>query len=204
MHKTLREHVKLGRFANGYLLAGRTDANKLADFLKTHGEVRRFEGEISIDTIRRIKEMSARSLGQAERAFFILDATEMNYYAFTAMLKVVEDARDRHFIILAERPEAVPATLRSRLVEVAGDGVLAEKRDDVSDFLKAEYAKRTAMIENIAEDRNKFNLFLDALELWVLKTGRHDLLPKMRLARESSLTLNIGRKMCAEYLTHLL
>lgn len=204
MFNILKEHIKRGALANGYLLAGKTDPRKLEDFLKTHGEVYHKEGETGVDEIRQIKEMSSRSLGSFKRVFFILNASDMNYYAHTALLKIVEDSLDRHFFILAERPEAVPSTLRSRLTEISSGDFSGEKEDAFSKFMKTEYAGRVKIIETVSEDKKKFNSFLDGMEGHAMQNARHDLLPKIALARESSLVLNIGRKMSLEYLTHLL
>jgi len=203
MRKIIQNHIKNDILANGYLLIGETDAGQLADFLKDHGEVYMFDGEIGIDKIRWIKEKSAQSLGQAKRAFFILDADKMNYYAFTAMLKTIEEASNRHFFVLSKNIEIVPETLRSRLVQIISPKKL-ETNDDLLMFIKADYSLRAKMIEKIAENKEKFGLFLDSIERKTLDENKHHLIPKIRRARESALIFNIGRKMCLEYLTHLL
>ena len=204
MNEVLKKHAKIGLFSNGYLLAGKTDFKELENFLKAHGEVCLYEGETGIDEIRRIKELSAQSSGEFKRVFYILNASDMNYYALAALLKIVEESSGRHFFILAERPEAVPATLRSRLTEIRTDDSPDQKEEIVLKFVKADYAQRIKIIENIAEDKSKFNSFIDDLECHALQNSRHDLLPKIALARESSLIFNIGRKMSLEYLTNLL
>ncbi len=188
--------------ANGYILTGSVDSFKLADFLKSHGEVCLYDNEVGIDEARRIKEIAAMSLGTDERRFFILDASKMKHHAFPVLLKVIEDALDkRHFFLLAKSPEMAPDTLRSRLVEISADAFepFPEEQKTFAGFIKAGPKERAGIIDALAYEPDKFNAFLDNLERWAMDGEKHGFLLKIRRARESAV-LNISRKMCLEYL----
>ncbi|OGZ28953.1 MAG: hypothetical protein A2931_02740 [Candidatus Niyogibacteria bacterium RIFCSPLOWO2_01_FULL_45_48] len=202
MNKILRKHLKQGVLANGYIFEGLADPIKLTDFLKPYGEVRLFAGKTGIDEIRMIREFSALSLGQAGHIFFILEASKMGYYAFPALLKVVEDAPPgRHFFLLADSSDAVPDTLRSRFIrifpEIAEE--TSKKYSKFENFLKSNHKVRAGIIEALAEEPEKFTDFIDGLENWAMENENHALISKIQRVR-GSILLNIGRKMCLEYL----
>ncbi|QQG46367.1 MAG: hypothetical protein HYY55_00780 [Candidatus Niyogibacteria bacterium] len=204
MHKVLENHIKRGLLANGYLLIGKINVSELTDSLKKRGEVFLFDGVIGIEEARQLKEKSLQSVGESERSFFILNAAKISRYVPQAVLKTIEDALPgRHFLLLTEHSDTLPQTLRSRLVEITLDEG-AEKSDTISEFVKADYISRSKMIMTMAEDPEKFSVFLDGLERRAMDENRHEFILKIRQARESSAVFNIGRKMCLEYLTHLL
>ncbi len=200
--QTLKEHLKRSVLANGYLLNGPIEAQKLSDFLRQYGEVRLFLGETGINEARKIKELSFIKPESGRKTFFIIEVSRAGHFLPQAILKAVEDSQDnRHFFILSDRPDLMPDTLRSRLVEIK---IAGSSSNDLSNFMKSDYQSRIEFTRDLAEDKEKFAGFLDDLERWMLDKNRHDFIPKIRQARESAMIFNISRKMCLEYLTHLL
>ena len=200
--EVLEDHLKLGVLANGYLLTGDVALEELADTLKKYGEVRVFLQESGINEIRQLKELIFAAT--SKRVFFVLDAARVNRLAFIPMLKMIEDAPEgRHFFVISKRTDELPATLRSRMLEL-NFAPKPESGEAILKFVESDYLSRSKIIEELAEDAGKFNEFLNALEDRAMKEKKHDFLSKTRLVREASSVFNIGRKMCLEYLTHLL
>lgn len=200
MEEFLNKHIKAGNLANGYILTGEVSPEELIGFLKGLGEVHFYGSEVGIDEIREIKAKAFYSKDTARRAFFVLNAENTHRLAYPALLKIIEEPPPgRHFFILSGRPEAIPKTVRSRLVEVSF-GVKPESVSMAESFVKADYAQRAEMIEGASEDSVKFKNFLDELENWAKAKPNFGLLGRLQKAREASSVLNIGRKMCLEYL----
>src|SRR3989338_6339021 len=178
LHKDFEARVKEGILANGYIIGGGVSFSELADFLRGFGEVHAPEGSVGIDEIREIKERASAALrDKSSRLFFVLNAEKMHWLAFPALLKAVEEPlKNRHFFILASHPGLVPATVRSRLVEVSGE------------------EGRTF------EDAGVFGSFLDNIENYARAKSNFGLLRRLEKTREASGALNISRKMCLEYL----
>lgn len=206
-HKVLAYHLQNGILANGYLLGGKTEVSALVDLLKKYGEVRVFDGDVGIEEAKRLREEASRGLGGAkERIFFILNADKMSRFVPQAILKTIEDSlAGRHFFIISERPDALPATLSSRLIKLDSDNLnVRNKKGDFGKFIEADFSLRAKIIEDVAESKERFVSFLDDFERFMLDKEKHDFLLNVRLARESAMVFNISRKMCLEYLTHLL
>ncbi len=198
------DQLKKEILANGYIITGGFSKERLFSFLAKLGEVHFPPENIGIDEVREIKEKSAAALKNASsRLFFVLDADKMHRLAFPALLKLVEEPlTNRHFFIMARHSGRVPATVRSRLVEVLG----GEERllDDAKKFAALSFSERSKAIEEIAEDSGKFGFFLDSLENYAREKSNPAFLGRLEKAREASLVLNVGRKMCLEYLAPFL
>lgn len=202
-YNVLQTHLKRGCLANGYLLVGKTDIPAFADYLKKYGEVRSFIDDVGINEAREINEKSALTFSPSKKLFFILNAGKMSRFVPQAVLKTIEDSLpDRHFFILSDRPDSIPNTLRSRLVELYFNNQPVS--NNFSSFIKADFASRIKIVDELAEDKEKFIGFLDDMERAMLDGNRHDFIPKIRQVRESASVFNVSRKMCLEYLTHLL
>ena len=135
---TILEHAAK-RPAPGYLLSGpdgvgkRTVALKFARVLlgqpegslESHPDFMRLareEGDkdISVERVREvIKRMQMTSARGGFRITLIEQADQLNEAGVNALLKVVEEASPCVvFLFITEQPDAMPATLRSRLVLV--------------------------------------------------------------------------------------
>ncbi len=103
--------------ARGLLnMDGKATLESHPDFYRVHRE----EGakEISVDVVRSLLERSALSSAHGgHRVMFMNEADRMSAEAANALLKAVEEPpRGLIWLFLAERPDRLPATLRSRLV----------------------------------------------------------------------------------------
>ena len=192
MYNILERRLQDGGLANGYLLTGETHIQDLEKTLKKYGEVHLFTEDLGINEVRKIKEKSARTIGDSSgRAFFILNAEKMSRFVPQAILKMIEDSLPRrHYFVLSRRLDLIPETLRSRLVELH-NRPLQPHSENSTNLIK---------LEEIAGDRERFISFLDETERLIMAENRHEFIPKIRQARESALIFNISRKMCLEYL----
>ena len=200
LRKDFEAQVKEGILANGYIIGGGVSFSELADFLRGFGEVHAPEGSVGIDEIREIKERASAALrDKSSRLFFVLNAEKMHWLAFPALLKAVEEPlKNRHFFILASHPGLVPATVRSRLVEVSGEE--GRTFEAVKRFAGSGLSARSKIIEEFSEDAVVFGSFLDNIENYARAKSNFELLRRLEKTREASGALNISRKMCLEYL----
>lgn len=200
MHPTLLRHKNGGVFANAYItVAG--EPNSIAQFFSSEGVVLRYAG--GINAVRDIHEMA--HLTRDARLFFVVDADRLDRQSYPALLKLIEEPPSgRHFILTSRSIESVPETIRSRSVVIFLDDAhnRNQPRANLDEFLQLGGLKRSAWIETCAEDELRFGAFLDAYEQWArTRPNAADLLRRVQNVRASEKTLNIGRKMCLEYLT---
>lgn len=80
------------------------------------GDRKNFAAEIRVDEIRRVGSFLASTAGAGGWRVVIIDkADELNVNSANALLKVLEEPPERSiFLLVCERPQRLPATLRSR------------------------------------------------------------------------------------------
>ena len=130
--------------------------------------------EISIDQVRKlVLSHSAYSPHEGRaRVFIIKEADELSISAANALLKTLEEPRERtHFVLVTSRPNKLLVTIRSRSMPIRfvqlRDGVLAqllgkrgvsdEKIAEIMPFAEGSLARAMDSIEDeMASDRNVF------------------------------------------------
>ena len=197
MSPILERHAKSGFFANAYILIG-ADIKSAADFFERHGAVEIFS-DTTIDVVRVLKERVALA-PDGKKQFYILNADTMNWQSYPALLKTIEEpSPGHHFVLCAASVESVPDTIRSRAIVIA---VSAPEKlyALMQEFQSQSGSRRAQWIEACAEDPARFEAFLSECEQHV--RARPDAAPLLRRiqdARNSEHILNVGRKMCLEY-----
>ncbi|MBI1957181.1 MAG: hypothetical protein HYS44_01865 [Candidatus Niyogibacteria bacterium] len=215
MHPILERHAQNRTFANAYIVVG-FPSDALLEFLRTQGAVESYAGgalgapdsparRSGIDGVRDIREKAF--VVRHDRLFFVLDADGLSWQSYPALLKLIEEPpAGRHFVLTATSIESVPETVQSRAVALfyerprggpfqgeslgAGKGLPLGGR-----LLNAE------AIEAITEDAARFSEFLDNYEQWARsRPDAGTLLNRVQAVRAAEKTLNLGRKMCLEYL----
>jgi hypothetical protein len=200
MDEFIKKRLIFNPSTPGYLLIGEINQEFLIDFLKKQGEVRFFSGSAGLDEIRSFKEAVSKRIA-GEKSFYILNTENLGYFAFPALLKIIEDAiSGRYFILLAKNSDAIPDTLRSRLSEIHISPVESEQKN-INQFVAAGTLERGRLIEQFSADPEIFSAFCDEAEFWAGNKLNPDLILRLQRVREASLVLNISRKMCLEYLS---
>ena len=200
MHPILLRHKKNGIFANAYIAVG-ADEDALAQFFDSCGMVAHYAG--GIDMVRDIREIAY--LARDSRIFFLIDADRLDRQSYPALLKLIEEPPERrHFILQTASAESVPETVRSRSVMLFFDAAGGRSESSgaiLKEFRALDGSARAGWIEACAEDEARFGEFLDAYEQWARTApDAAKLLERAQAVRASEKTLNMGRKMCLEYL----
>ncbi|MBI2039266.1 MAG: hypothetical protein HYT22_03240 [Candidatus Niyogibacteria bacterium] len=223
MHPILEQHKKSGSFANAYIVLDATP-DAISEFLKSEGVVESYAGGAlsapdslarrgGIDSVRDIRGKA--HLARQGRLFFVLDADTFNWQSYPALLKLIEEPPSGcHFFFAASAIESVPETIRSRAIVVRTQqpNELSERIRPPTDLVKSRAfdtlggwelngKARAQWIESCAENEEQFLKFLDDYEQWArFRPNAAALLSRAYEVRSSEHVLNLGRKMCLEYL----
>ena len=198
MRPILERHAASGFFANAYILIG-ADIKSAADFFARYGAVEIYS-DGTIDIARALKERASLAFG-GKKQFYILDADAMNWQSYPALLKIIEEPPPgHHFVLHAVSAESVPDTIRSRAIAVA---LNAQEPANalVQEFQSQSGPARAKWIEACAEDPARFEMFLSECEQAIrARPNALLLLRRIQDVRSSERVLNVGRKMCLEYI----
>ena len=197
MHAILERHAKNGFFANAYIIEG-ADIAAAEGFFGRHGAVKTYS-DAGVDGVRSLKERASLAFGPA-RQFYLLNADALNWQSYPALLKLIEEPpAGHHFILCAASADSVPDTIRARSVLVACRSGVADAREFPA-FRALAGSERAHWLEACAEDPVRFARMLDECEAWARKSADGISLARIEDARRAERTLNIGRKMCLEYI----
>ena len=167
--------AKTKRIANAYLFTGPPGSGKLEaamNFAKQNNNTEKDTGidivivekdktSLKIDQIRQLKEITRYGPSQSPYLFVIIkDADAMTIEAANSFLKLMEEPPPNTvFILITEKEESLPSTIRSRCQKI----IFPENRDFKADETSREFYNNILSLKNLS-DLFKLSKSFDAEE----------------------------------------
>ncbi|MCF7835979.1 MAG: hypothetical protein K9M15_02565 [Candidatus Marinimicrobia bacterium] len=123
----------------------------------------------SIDNAREVRRKSYRRSFMGKGRVFVVEANFFSSEASNALLKTFEEPVGiNYFFIITNSLENILETLRSRLIVLnfeKNSELTNGQSEVINKFLISNPDKRTELVKDIIEDKNKVSGFLDDLEV---------------------------------------